>query len=220
MKIKKLLDLSQPIYHNCPGWPTHPLTRIELIRSVPVDGYNVEFLEMCSHSGTHLDVPFHFYPDGKTIDQFPIDSFQGEAIVVDLLYKGVDEAIDVKDFEKMNNKIKSNDIVILFTGWGYKRGFNNEYYKWPYLSEEGAKWLVDKKVKGVGIDGMSIGGIEPLKGRPSHEVLLKKNIWILEEMNLTKDILEYDRWYLFAFPILFKNFSGSPVRAVACQFVE
>jgi len=221
MKIKKILDLSQPIYHNCPGWPTHPLISIELVRSVPINGYNVEFLKMCSHTGTHLDVPFHFFPDGKTIDQFQIDQFQGEAIVVNLLDKRDNESIDVIDFKKIGQKIKSDDIVMFYTGWGRKRGFNNEYYnKWPYLSEEGAKWLAAKEVKGVGTDGMSIGGLEPSKGRPPHIVLLKQNIWILEEMYLPEEILEYERWYLFAFPILLNNCSGAPVRAVACQFME
>jgi len=73
----------------------------------------------------------------------------------------------------------------------------------------------------VGIDGLSIGGWGgPEKGAPPHVILLRHEIWPLEELYLTKELLEAERWYLCAFPLKMQGFSGAPVRAVAMLFED
>jgi arylformamidase len=217
--IRKILDLSQPVYHNCPGWPTYEMVDVRYEALFPKDGYTAETIKMNVHTGTHLDAPFHFFPQGKTIEQLSIDRFQGDAIPINLFGIAPDSAITVEHLTPYEHKIRPGDIVLLCTGWSEKRGYSKEYYQqWPYLSGEGAQWLVDKGVKGVGIDGFSIGGWGPEKAVPPHEILLSNEIWPLEELYLTEELLSEERWYLCAFPLKLKGFGGAPVRAVAMVF--
>jgi arylformamidase len=217
--VRKIIDLSQPIYHNCPGWPTYEMVNVRYEAIYPNDGFTAERLNMNVHTATHLDVPFHFYPEGKTIEQFPIEQFQGEAVPIDLFGIAADTAIGVEHLEPYKDKVRPGDIVLLCTGWGQKRGYTKEYYnQWPYLSGEGAQWMADHQIKGVGIDGLSIGGWGEEKGVPPHKILLSNEIWPLEELNLTEELLTEPRWYLTAFPIKLQGFGGAPVRAVAMVF--
>jgi arylformamidase len=171
------------------------------------------------HTAAHLDAPFHFYPEGKTIEQIPVERFQGEAIPINLFGISPDSPITVQHLEPYADKIQAGSIVLLCTGWGKKRGYTKEYYnQWPYLSGEGAQWLVDRGVKGIGIDGLSIGGWGMEKAVPPHEILLANEVWPLEELHLTEELLEEEKWFVCAFPIKLKGFSGAPVRAVAIAF--
>jgi len=220
-KIKKTIDLTQPIYHNCPGWPTYAATEVHHETVVGIHGYTSEILKCNSHTSTHLDAPFHFFPDMATIDQIPIENFIGRAILVDLVGVGPCYAIGPKDLEPYADKINKGDIVLLNTGWSKKRGFSKEYYAdWPYLTGEGAQWLLEKGVKGVGIDGMSMGGWYEGTGRPCHEVLLPNGVWLLEEMNFPDEIRQYPEFELTAVPLLLKGFGGSPCRAYATIYEE
>ncbi|MGI6030764.1 MAG: cyclase family protein [Eubacteriales bacterium] len=218
--FKKMYDLSQPVYDKCPGWPTYEMTDVVYEALYPTDKFTAEQIKMNVHTGTHLDAPFHFFPTGKTIDQFPVDLYQGEAVLVDLRGKlAPAQGIGPEQLEPYADRIGEGSIVVLCTGWGQKRAFTDEYYKdWPYLNEEGAKWLLNKKVKGVGIDGFSMGGWYEGTGRPCHEVLLAAEVWLLEELNIPDELMEYDTCYLMAFPLKLKGFTGAPTRAVAMVF--
>ncbi len=215
--FKKLFDLSQPLYHNCPGWPTYDLTEVHYEAVYPNDGFNAEKIMMNTHTGTHLDAPFHFYPESLSIDEMPVDLFQGKAMIVNIASEiKPKQGITRNMVEKYDNIINEGMIVILYTGWGQKRAFTKEYcHDWPYLSEEAASWLRDKKVKGVGIDAMSLGGWYEGTGRPCHEVLLAANIWLLEELCIPDELLAYESFYLTAFPLKILKGSGAPCRAVA-----
>jgi len=213
----KFFDLSQPVYEKCPGWPTYEKTSFRYEASYTKDGYTAEQITMNSHTGTHVDAPFHFDPLGVTVDELPVEAFCGETVILDLRKRiQAKEGISPVHLEPFAEKIKAGRIVILNTGWGPKRGFSEEYFHdWPYLSREGAEWLLKRKVKGVGIDGISMGGWYEGTGRPCHEVLLPAKIWLLEELIIPDALMEYESCWLFAFPIKLKGFSGAPVRAVA-----
>lgn len=215
--FQELYDLSQPVYDKCPGWPTYEMTDVVYEALYPNHGFTAEQIKLNVHTGTHMDAPYHFDPSGMTIDQYPVESFQGEAVLVDL--RNViqpREGIVPSHLQGLRELIPEGGIVILNTGWGHKRGFTNDYYRdWPYLDKTAAEWLRDRKVKGVGIDCMSMGGWYEGTGRPCHEVLLRANIWLLEELFLPDALMLHKTCYLMAFPLNLKGFSGAPVRAVA-----
>ncbi len=216
IEFKKFFDLSQPVFEKCPGWPTYEMTTFRYEAFYPNDGYTAEQITMNSHTGTHVDAPFHFDPSGKTIDEFSVDTFCGEAIIIDLRKKiHKKEGIGKDHLEPYSDRINSGMIVLFNTGWSQKRGYSLEYFHdWPYLAKDGAEWLLEKRVKGVGIDCMSMGGWYEGTGRPCHEVLLPANIWILEEINIPEELNQYEKCWLFAFPIKLRGFSGAPARAV------
>lgn len=218
--IKEIIDLTHPIYSNCPGFPTLDTVKVDVVNIQPRDRYNMEKLrDFTVHAGTHVDAPYHFCADGKKIDEIPVEDFQGPAIVLDLSYKKPNERITDTDLDKYADKIEPDDIVLLYTGWSLKRDFTEEYMiQWPDLDGKGAEYLVSKKIKGVGIDGLSIGGYGEEKAFPAHLALLGAGIWVCEEMYIPREILDYERWYYFGFPIKFTGCSGAQVRAVAVQF--
>lgn len=212
----KIFDLSQPIYNACPGWPTYGETTIVHETVVGREGYTSEIIKLNTHTATHLDAPFHFFPDMETIDQIPIEQYIGRAVIINLTKAGPCYAIGVKDLIPFEDKITEGAIVLLCTGWHLKRGYTKEYFNdWPYLSGEGAQWLLDKGVKGVGIDGMSLGGWYEGTGRPCHEILLSKGVWLLEELNFPAGVLEYREVELHAVPLKLQGCGGSPCRAYA-----
>lgn len=212
----KIYDLSQPIFHSCPGWPTYAKTRVDHETLVGIDGFTSERLDLNTHTATHLDAPFHFFADMATIDEIPLDRFVGEAVICNLDGIPPRHGITIDDLKPYEDKIKKESIVLMYTGWSPKRGYSKEYYNdWPYLTGEAATWLLEKGIKGVGIDGLSMGGWYEGTGRPCHEILLSNNIWLLEELDFPQEVLSYETVILHAVPLKIVGAGGSPCRAYA-----
>lgn len=214
---KKYYDLSQTVYDGCPGWPTYEPTVVRKEASHAKDHFEAEQIRLNSHTGTHMDAPYHFYEEGITIDKIPVEQFCGRAVLVDLRDQiGAREGIEVSHLRPYEKQITEGDIVLLNTGWGKKRSFEEIYiHDWPYLTGDGAAYLADRKIKGIGIDCMSIGGWYEGTGRPCHEILLGQGIWIVEELNIPDELMKRDACEFMSFPIKFRGFSGAPARAVA-----
>lgn len=219
MRFARIIDLSQPLYQECPGWPDYTPTSVLREYNTTVHGFNAETVTMNTHTGTHVDAPFHFFDDGARIGDMPVDTFAGPALFLDLRSIPADSPIEAEHLLPFKDKIRPGDIVVLVTGWAAKRGLNKEYMlQWPYLSRSGAELLVECGVKGVGIDTMSIGGWgSPAKGRPCHEVLLGAGKFIVEELNVPEELLD-GRHHLFScFPILMRDCGGAWARAVVYE---
>lgn len=220
LHIKRIIDLTQPIFDNCPGNPVFPKVSVKPITYYEKDGWFTECVSIATHISSHIDAPAHLLKGKKTIDQIPLERFQGQAIAIDLYRKNRDEAILVKDLLPYETKIQNGDFVLLCTGWGEKRAMpdTEEYlFHSPWLSGEAANWLVDKKINGVGIDHFSIGGSNPDHVQAPHKILLEAEVLILEELYFPKVLLERERWYLIAFPLKLPGASGSLVRVVAME---
>jgi kynurenine formamidase len=218
LKIKRMIDLTQPIFDNCPGNPVFPKVSVKTITSYEKEGWFTECLNIATHISSHIDAPAHLLMGRKTIDKIPLERFQGPAVAIDLYQKGADEEIGVGDFLPHEARIQEGDFVLLCTGWGEKRAITDEYlFHSPWLNGEASKWLVDKKVNGVGIDHFSIGGANPDHVQAPHKILLEAEILILEELYLPEVLLERERWYLVAFPLKLLGASGSLIRAVAME---
>lgn len=231
MKIKRVIDLSHTLYCNMPGWPTLPLLQYEPTAFVAREGYTMHMIrQMHTHAGTHIDAPLHFIEGGKAVDQIPIEKFVGEGVVLDLSHKKRGEEINELDLRKYDEEIRRGDVVLFYTGWDKKRSFTSEYlFEWPYLIESGAEYLVEKEVKAVGTDGLSIGGWDfqvpahgPIakRGSPSrtHRILLENEVIVIEEMRNLDKILDGQptgRAYFIYAPVAFQGAEGGPCRAVA-----
>jgi len=210
-----LVDLSRTIYAGMPKIPIlpevefHPLMRI-------ADGapLNISELKMATHIGTHVDAPWHFVPDGKTIDQIPLEQLCGPAVVVSVSRKG-GEAIPASDLEDFD--VREGDIVLLHTGWGDK--FESpDYLVHPYLSNDAAEWLVERRVKLIGMDlitpDMPPGMRPPGFAFPVHHILLEHEVLISENLaNL--DLIAGRRVEAYLFPIKIRDSDAGQTRAVA-----
>ncbi len=227
----KVIDLSHIWYYCMPTWPTQPNFLYEQTGNAARDGCTMHVIhQMTTHTGTHIDTPLHFIAGGKSVEQIPIEAFAGEGIVIDLSHKKAKEEITVHDLKNYDNEIRSGDVLMLYTGWGKKMGWNTEYlFEWPYLVEESAKYLVGKKVKAVGIDTLSVGGWEEdLPGHPpiarkgsigeTHKLLLGADIILIEALTNLDKVLAGSRskraYFVYA-PIALRGAEGGPCRAIA-----
>ena len=214
----KLLDLTLTVSENIPTFPGSPQPSFVQDKNIKNDGYYSELLFLSSHTGTHLDAPYHFLENGAKIHEISLKRLVSNAILVKSRKKG-DQLItktDIHKFEKKHGKIPSGSTVIFWTGW-QKMIKNSSYFiRNPGLSVAAAKYLVSKKINLVGTDSPSID-LGKDKRFPVHHIFSKNNILIVENLaNLEK--IRSSKFHFVVLPLKLKGATGSPVRAIA--FVE
>lgn len=211
----KPIDLTLTISENLPSFPGSPIPKFIPWAKIKTDGYNLELLFLSSHSGTHMDAPFHFVKDGLKIHQIDTNRFVRDAVILKLK-KGPNQSITKKDiiqFEKKFGKIPNDATIIIATGW-YKNLTKKTYFeKNPGLSSSAADYLSSKKINLVGIDSPSID-VGSNKEFSVHKILSKNNIIIVENLaNLEK--IKSPKFKFIALPLKLKDATGSPIRAIA-----
>lgn len=233
---KKIIDLTYSFDENTIFWPTQEgFQLIEDFHGKTEKGYFYSSygFKTAEHGGTHLDAPNHFFENRLTSDKIPLENLIGNAVVIDAseeCEKNRDYLFGVTDFEKweeQNGKIPEGSIVLLKSGYG-KYWPDREKYMgtdergedavaklhFPGLSEEGAKWLVNKRnIKAVGIDTPSID-FGQSKYFKSHVFLCGNNIPILENV-ANMDLLPPKGFEVIALPMKIKGGSGGPARVIA-----
>jgi arylformamidase len=212
----KLIDLSQPIFRHCPNCPADPPVESRLISDVKKDGWCVEELTLTAHTGSHIDAPAHKVPKGATIDELPLDSFVGKAVVADLRDSRPGMPFTSTWLARKLRIGLEGTIVLLVTGWGAKRARTEDWLQnAPYVSRDGADWLVEQDLRGVAIDTYSIGGNREPQNSRTHETLLEAGVWILEDINFPDELWAAPQPFEFwCLPINLKGHSGAFCRPV------
>ncbi len=213
----KILDLSQPLFDACANCPAHPpvVIRVENHTDGGADSWQMEFFDFASHTGSHLDAPRHKIKGGATLDDLPLETFAGHAFAADLRPLQSDAPIGVELLQKHLPDDLGGAIVLLCTGWGEKRAPSEEWlHHSPFLSSNGAQFLVEKGIKGVGIDHYSIGGGGAENAR-THQILLGAGLWVVEDLSFPGEIWSLATPLQFmALPLNLRGGSGAPCRPV------
>ncbi len=211
----KPIDLTLTISSDLPSFPGSPKPQFISWSKIKTEGYNLELLFFSSHTGTHIDAPFHFVENGLKIHQIHPNRLIRKAILIKLK-KTSNQLITKKDlllFEKVNGQIPNESTIIFETGWQENLQQSFYFEKNPGLSISAAKYLITKKTNLVGIDSPSIDGGSESKF-PIHHLFSKNNILIVE--NLTNlDKIDSNSFELIVLPLKLKDATGSPVRAIA-----
>ena len=222
MLPRRVFDLSQPVFSNCPQYPdSNPRpVQIRLFYMLAVQGVNKEIVELSTHSGTHCDAPFHFFEDGKTIEQIPLETYIAQAAVLDLRRKRPGTAIEVADLQPLAAGIETGDVALLNTGNGHRRANSKEFLtEYVYLSGEGAQFLVERGVKGVGIDAVSLGGYDdPAKAGPPHRAMLGNGKFIVEDLYFPDEVMDGKKRLFVAAPVKLQGCGGAWTRAMLWEF--
>jgi kynurenine formamidase len=212
-----LVDLSQPIWAGMPRIQVLPEVQVQPVRRI-AEGHplNISELRLATHAGTHVDAPWHFVPNGRTIDQIPLADLCGPAVVVPI-DRQAREPIPASDLAASPEPVRAGDIVVLATGWGEK--FQAPAYEeHPYVSEEAARWLVEHRVKMLGLDLITVDLPQAMRpspfGYPVHHTLLENDVLIIENMANLRD-LRGRRVTLYAFPLAIRGADGAQARVVA-----
>jgi len=209
----KIIDHTLTVSEKIPTFPGSPKPHFIEWETIAKDGYNLELLFLSSHTGTHIDAPFHFVKNGKKIHEILPERLVNEAALIKIKKKANQSILktDIQKFEKKHGQIKSGTAVVFWTGW--QKNLEEEFYfsKNPGLAVSAAKYLVSKKINLVAIDSPSIDLGSDLKFSV-HHILAKNNILIVENLaNLEK--INSDKFHLITSPLKLKNATGSPIRA-------
>jgi len=209
------IDLTLTISQNLPCFPGSPKPHFISWSKIKTNGYNLELLFFSSHTGTHLDAPFHFNEKGTKIHQISPSRLISNAILIKMI-KGSNQLItksDIINFEKKYEEIENDSTVIFATGWQKNLEKKSFFKNNPGLSSSAAKYLISKHVNLIGTDSPSID--KGTDGKFSiHHILSKNNVLIVENLcNLEK--ISGIHFKLIVLPMKLKDATGSPVRAIA-----
>jgi arylformamidase len=203
-------DISVPIRAGMPVYEGDPPVEIALFSSINKgDPANVSRVSMGAHSGSHVDAPFHFLNDGKTVDEIPLDVLIGPASVVEFTGTGRISRSDLA-----TTHLEGNERILFKTsnsGLWRKDEFHKEYI---YISEDAAEYLVEIGIKLVGIDYLSVEQYHAA-GHATHLTLLRAGVVLVEGLNLSE--VQPGRYELICLPLLIRGGDGSPCRAILVE---
>ncbi len=210
----KIYDLSFPVSVDDMVFPGTSKMNYLRTKTIEKDNYNLGLASINTHAGTHTDAPLHFIDNGKSLDQVDINSYVGNAFIIDCSTKQAFDIIDVNDAEPYEEQIRECKRVIFKTGWSKKFNTPEYYTDYPVISLELAKWLVKKGIVLVGVEPPSLN---PALYIEVHKTFLNSDVAIVEGLtNLEK--LPGSRIFFFGVPIRLVDGDGFPIRALAIEF--
>jgi arylformamidase len=191
-----IIDISLPIGPDTPVWPGDPPVLVEPVTRVAAgDPADVSRLVLGTHTGTHVDPPAHFLPGTATVDALPLDVLVGPAVVAEFPAGPIDRAA----LELATPPSEGSPRLLLKTGGDAGS-----------LTPDGAAWLVERGVRLVGADTLSI---EPATADyPVHRILLGAGVVIVEGLDLTA--VTPGSYQLVCLPLRIVDGDGAPARAV------
>ena len=223
-----VIDLSHRIQEGMQIYPGDPVPLISPSLIHEKDYCHVDQLQLGSHTGTHIDAPYHFVPEGRRIDEIDAGSFMGYGVLVDVSAKADQQLILPEDLKPYAHEIQPGDFVIIRTGWDRFFG-TDRYFQHPHLSAASAEYLYQCGVSIVAIDALSVdssfsdaeGANFPVEGPesetateyPAHDILMNHGILIVENLCRLDQIREVRGLYAFL-PLKLADSDGSPIRAV------
>jgi arylformamidase len=198
----KMYDVTGTIHEEMAVYKNKPEKQPKL--NQVTTGYVTETrLELDVHTGTHIDAPLHMVVDGDTFETIPMDNLVGQCKVFDLTQ--VEDGISKKDLERF--EIQKDDFVLLKTKNSYEETFNFDFI---YLAQDGAEYLSQLGVRGVGIDTLGIERSQ--EGHPTHKTLFAKKIIIIEGLRLKE--INQGEYFMVAAPLKLVGTDGSPARVL------
>jgi arylformamidase len=202
------IDISVPIHTGMAHWPDNPSVLVEYMLHIERgDISTVSTLSMGSHTGTHMDGPFHFLLEGKGLHEMPLDAAIGRARVIE-----IHDPESIKPDELRPHNIQQGERL-LFKTLNSTHCWQTDTFieDFVYLSQEAARYLASIGVQTVGIDYLSVGGFKE-DGLETHLALLEAGIWIIEGLDLSP--VEPGTYELICLPLKVADSDGAPARAI------
>ena len=192
----KIYDISQEVF-SCQVYPGDPAPERKVLNSMEKgDLYNLTEFNMCAHNGTHIDAPFHFIKDGKTVDAVCLGAFVGMAYVAE--HHGIvsgDDAAEIIEKAKALNPEAAKRILI----------------KGPAeVSQEAAEVFASSEILLLGNESQTAGPEDA--SMAVHLILLAADVILLEGICLAE--VSEGVYFLNAAPLNLSGADGSPCRAL------
>jgi len=205
-----IFDISILINPEMPVWPGDPPVVLEKVASMDDgDHDNISRLECGVHTGTHVDAPHHFLNDHRTVEGLALDVLTGPVLIIQMA-----DEINLITADTLDNAMIPLEITRLLIKTRNSKlwasGNNKFFQDFVAISLEGANWLVERGIKLVGIDYLSIAPYK--QSIPTHKALLKAGIIILEGLNLSA--VSPGSYELYCLPLKLEGSDGAPARAI------
>lgn len=208
-----IYDISLTLSPKLPTWPGDPPLEFELSESMDWGAHvNVTKISTSVHVGTHVDAPHHFLNDGRTVEQLPLEVLTGPCYVAQLP-DGI-EAITAEVLER--TEITSEMERVLFgtrnSHW-WAKGESAFQTDFVAITEDGAEWLVERGVRLVGVDYLSVAPYGD--SEPTHKAFLRAGVVLVEGLNLANIMRGF--YDLYCLPLKIAGCDGAPARAILVQ---
>ena len=206
----KLIDVTVPLDSSVPVYPGNTPFSIEPTKRIARgDSSNVSTLHMSAHAGTHVDAPRHFFDEAAGADALPLELLFGRTRVIEIPGRrsiGPEELAATDLSEDIRLLIKTHNSRL----WGSGE-FHADYIG---VTEAGARYLVDRGVKVLGVDYLSVEEFRK-PGAPAHHVLLGGGTIVIEGLNLRE--VEPGSYDMFCLPLRIVGADGAPARVILRQ---
>ena len=216
--IRRIVDLSIPVGPDTQVYPNDPVPAVRSAFTIEDDGVNVLALELGSHTGTHVDAPYHFEAAGARLDDVELGRFAGPAVIADVTGLGDREPIRWEAIEPHVDRLGPDRILVLRTGWSDRYYGTDRYLDHPFLAPSACERILELGVRTIAIDALNPD--ETLLDDTSaswdvHHLVLRAGGVIAE--NLTNlGAVTFDDPVVFLLPLrLAGDADGAPCRAVA-----
>lgn len=218
---ERWIELSHPLSSALARIPFFPPARFERIMSMPKDPLNATEIQMVCHFGTHVDAPCHFIPGGPALHEIPLDRLYGPGVVwrLDAEPFGL---IDAASLSRQRPELRPDDILLVDTGWAEHLGAPR-YEQNPSFSVDAAEWLVERRIKLLGIDfitpDLAVSRRPPGFDWPVHHILLGNGVLIAENLTNLRP-LAGQRIEAMFLALNIEGADGAPARVVARRALD
>ena len=209
-----IIDLSLTIESDMPtcGTRWHQTVQVKPMGLIAEVGRNTHSILVGSHSGTHMDAPYHFWQNGKTIDELDLNNTCGEVGIIDFrkMNKNVVTLDDVKN-------ITVQEKMLFVFGW-FKNWKTDRFYKdFPYFLPDTIDYFINRGMRFMAMDTPSPDtgtAINEKDDSPNHKKLLENDVIIVEYLTNT-DVIDFSKKYeIYALPLKVKGSDGSSCRVI------
>ena len=204
-----IYDISLTVSPKLPTWPGDPAIRLERFEKLEEgSNANVSRIDMGVHTGTHIDAPYHFLQDGKTVEEMKLSMMVGRVYVLHLPDIAL---IDSRVLEMAQIPPRTRRILFRTRNSDLWREQETDFQtNFVAISADGADFLVKRGIKLVGVDYLSVAPYG--ESRQPHQILLKAGIVILEGLDLSK--VSQGRYTIYCLPLKLAGSDGAPTRAI------
>lgn len=228
MRFNHVVDLTHILGLNMPLFPGNDPVRIDVIRTFEADGYYANRLDLAEHSGTHMDAPAHFDPDGMSVHQIPVNQLVGPLAVIDIRERAArdpDALVtpdDLRAWERRYGRIPNGAVVIMHSGWATRIGDSAAFlnadaggtFHFPGWSKAATDFLLaERNVIGIGVDTISLD-FGASTDFAVHYSWLPAGRWGLENVANLTDVPPSGATVFVGAPKTFGG-SGGPTRLMA-----
>lgn len=202
------IDVTVPVQNGMVTWPGDPSFHIDRAEDQQKgDQATVSRMTLGVHTGTHMDAPLHYIPNGRSIETMPLDATLGEARVI-----AIRDRESVKRDELIPHGIGAGQRILFRTANSERAWMSTRFVEdFVYISLDAARYLAECGVRTVGVDYLSVGGFRK-DGPETHEALLSAGVWIIEGLDLRA--VEPGEYDFVCLPLKLVGAEGSPARAI------